>query len=241
MDNQTIIKNLGLTEQEADTYLALLRLGGSKASQIAKEIGVKRTTIYAILKALAQKGVVTVFFRKNQKFYYAKKPHQIAKIFQTKINQFELIIPVLESMEKKQTQAMGLRFIETSQELEAFYNEILEEYKNKEYRIIGQAQSWEGIDPEYFIAYRKRRAKAKIKTRILLSAESKRYNPTDPKLLREFKYLPAKYKFKSTIDIFNDKILIVSPELSALAVVIAIPAMVDIFISIFDIMWEQNK
>ena len=107
--------------------------------------------------------------------------------------------------------------------------------------IIGNTNAWQAVCKEFADDYREKRAKYKIKTKLLLSADSEKINPRDKSLLREFKYLPAKYKFKSTIDIFNDKILIVSPDLSALAVVIAIPAMVDIFISIFDIMWEQNK
>ena len=240
MDNLNTLKSLGLSEQEAQTYLALLRLNGCKASQIAKEIGVKRTTIYAILKSLAQKGIITVFFRKNQRFYYAKKPQQVAHLFENKIKQFEGIIPVLESLEKKQTQAMGLRFIETAGELQEFYNEILEEYKNKEYHIIGNAQSWQNVSPEYFIEYRQRRADANIKTKLLISADSKEFSPKEKSLLRQVKFLPDKYSFKSTIDIFKDKILIVSPDMAALAVVIAIPAMVDVFQSMFDIMWEQN-
>ena len=113
------------------------------------------------------------------------------------------------------------------------------EYKNKEYCIIGSAPAWEGINDEYFLQFRKNRAKENIKTRLLLSADSKTINPIDKSLLRDFKYLPEKYKFKSTIDIFNDKILIVSPELTSLAVVIAIPAMVDVFQSIFEIIWDS--
>lgn len=236
MNNLEIIKSLGLSDQEAEIYLALLKLGGSKASLVAKEVGMKRTTIYAILKSLAQKGLVTVFFRKNQRFYYAKKPHQVAKVFQGKINQFEEIIPVLESLEKKQTQAMGLRFIETVGELEDFYNEILEQYRNKEYHIIGNSRSWHGISPEFFKEYRQRRAEANIKTKLLISYDS----PREKGLLCKVKFLPEKYIFKSSIDIFKDKILIVSPDMAALAVVIAIPAMVDVFQSMFDIIWEQN-
>ena len=50
--------------------------------------------------------------------------------------------------------------------------------------------------------------------------------------------MPERFKFKSTIDIYADKVLIVSPELSSLAVVIAIPAMVDVFKSAFEMIWE---
>ena len=239
MENLNILKELGLDDQEANVYLALLKMGGSQASVIAKEIGIKRTTIYPVLQGLAAKGMANVYFRKNRHFYYAQKPNRVVGLFKKKIESFESIIPMLESIEKKQVMISGLRFIETVEELKQFYNGILDDYKNKEYRIIGNALAWEGLEPEYFVHFRKQRAEYKIKTKLLLTSASVELNPLEKSLLRDWKYLPDKYQFKSTIDIFDDKILIVSPELSSLAVVIAVPAMTDVFKSVFEMLWDM--
>lgn len=244
MESKKTLINLGLTEIEADAYLALLELGGAKPSRVAKELGIKRTTIYPILKSLTAKGFATVYFRKNSRFYYAQKPNRVTGIFQKKLDQFVELIPQLNLLERKNTNEVGLRYIETKEELENFYRDILNEYKNREYRIISSAKGWEGVDPAFFIQYRKDRGKAKIKTRLLLSADSREINPTEPSLLRNYKYLPEKFSFRSTIDIFDDKILIVSPDLSALAVVVQILPMVDVFKAIFEALWEitpKNK
>lgn len=240
IENTKTFTDLGLSEQEANAYISLLRLGGSLASIVAKDMSVKRTTVYPILQTLTQKGFATIYFRKNKRFYYAVKPHKLSGLFEKKLDAFNSFIPFLETLEKKEIQTMGLRFIETKEELENFYDDILEEYKNKEYYVIGSAADWESIDKEYFIQYRKDRAKNKTRTKLLLSSESKEINPLNTEFLREFRYLPEKYKFKSTINIFDDKIIIVSPELTSLAVVIAIPAMVDIFKSIFEIIWDTT-
>lgn len=239
MESINTIKDLGLNEQEANIYLVLLKLGGSQASVIARELGFKRTTVYPILQALATKGMVIVYFRKNRHFYYAKKPAQVVGLFKKKIESFESLIPFLESMEKKQISVAGLRFIETLGELKQFYNGILDEYKNKEYYIIGNGQSWESLDADFFVQYRKNRGKQNIKTKLLLTSNFKINNPTEIELKRVWKFLPDKYKFQSTIDIFDDKILIVSPEISSLAVVIAVPAMTDIFKAVFEMLWEM--
>lgn len=238
MDKKDILKKMGLDEDESEIYLELLRLGGARASVVARNVGIKRTTVYPILKVLAQKGFVNVYFRKNTRFYYAQKPARVASLFEKKLELFESIIPNLETIEKKQAEVFGLRFIETVDELKEFYGEIIDDYKNKEYYIIGSTLGWEGLDPKFFVKYRKDRAKNKIRTKLILSAESKEINPEEKELLREYKYLPAKYKFKSTVDIFEDKILVVSPELSSLAVVIAVPAMVDVFKGVFDMLWD---
>jgi len=240
METIKALLDFGLTEQEAQTYLTLFKLGGSTASILAKEVGLKRTTIYPILKALSQKGCVLVYFKKNQHHYYAQNPNKLATLLEKKVEFFNSVIPMFESMEKKQAQAIGLRFIETKEELENFYNDILYEYKNKKYRVIGNTNEWESIDPEFFTHYRKERAKLNTKLKLLLSTDSQVSNPTEKSLLREFKYLPEKYKFKSTMNIFDDKVLIISPSQSSLAVVIAVPAMVDIFKSMFEIIWEST-
>lgn len=230
--------NLGLSEVEAEAYTASLRLGGAPASSIAKEMDIKRTTIYTILKTLTRKGFVSVYSQKNKRVYHAIAPQKLPKILEKKLNSLNEIIPLLTSIKKSGSHPFGLRTIETKDELENFYNEVLDEYKNKEYYAIGNTTAWEEIDPDFFKKYRKQRATNKIKTKLLLSSDSKSINPVDKSLLREFKYLPSKYKFKSTIDIFNDKILIISPELSSLAIVIEVPVMVDVFKSIFEILWE---
>lgn len=233
------LKSMGLTEIETSMYLSLLKLGGSLASTVAKEVGIKRTTVYPILKSLAEKGFVTTYYRKNKQFYYAERPQRVAAYVEKKLNAFTALIPSLESLEKKQAQTIGLRFIETKAELKKFYAGILDEYKNKEYHIIGSLHGWEDIEPEFFIQYRKDRGVANIKTKLLLTADSNKDNPSDSVLKRDVRFLPPQYSFKSTIDIYRDKILIVSPELRALAVVIAIPAMVDVFESMFTMLWEK--
>jgi len=238
MKEKQALLDFGLTESEAQVYLALFRLGGATASVVAKETGFQRTTVYPILKSLAKKGCVLVYFRKNQHHYYAQKPDKLKSLFEKKLEFFNSVIPLFESMDKKQAQVAGLRFIETKEELRQFYLDILPDHKN--YLVIGNTHVWQNIDPEFFEQYRESRARLKIKIRLLLSAASKEDNPTSKDLLREFKYLPAEYEFKSTLNIFNDKVLIISPESSSLAVVIAVPAMVDIFKSMFEIIWKMS-
>ena len=239
MKEKQALLDFGLTDSEADLYLVLYRLGGATASILAKEAELKRTTVYPILKSLAKKGCVLVYFRKNQHFYYAQKPDRIAGLFEKKLELFKNIIPLFESLEKKKIKTEGLQFIETKEELRQFYVDILK--SRQSHRVIGNAQTWQNIDPDFFEEYRKLRAKHTIKTLLLLSADSKKTNPDNKDLLRESRYLPEKHLFKSTINIFRDKILIISPESSSLAVVVAIPAMVDVFKSIFEILWEGAK
>lgn len=238
MSHISTLETLGLTEDEAHVYLALLKIGGANAAALATEVGVKRTTIYPILSSLAQKGFASTYFHKTKRLYRAEKPDRVAGLFEKKLESFLAIIPELRSIEKQTITTVGLRFIETKTELQQFYTGVLAEYKNKSYCAIGSATAWESIDPDFFKKFRLERARANIKTRILLSADSATANPTNKKLLRDVRILPPTQTFKSTIDIFTNKIIIVTPDLNALAVVIEIPAMVDVFASMFELLWD---
>ncbi len=236
MKEKQALLDFGLSDSEADVYLALFRLGGATASVVAKEASLKRTTVYPILKSLAAKGCLQVYFRKHQQHYYAQKPDRLVSLFEQKLELFKSIVPLFASAEKKHAQTEGLRFIETKEELRQFYLDILQGHTS--YRVIGNASAWQNIDPEFFEEYRKMRARLRIKVRLLLSADSRVANPTSPDLLRECRYLPERHAFQSTLNIFNDQVLVINPESASLAVVIAVPAMTDIFRSMFEVLWE---
>lgn len=240
LEIEPALVGIGLSKQEAAVYLAVYTLGEATASQVAKEQGLKRTTVYPILKKLAGQGMINTYIKKSRQVYRAEKPDRLAKIYSGKLQHFVDLIPTLKTLQRTSSLDYGLRFIETRQELERFYKDIIDDYAGKEYRSIGDVRGWEDIDPEFFTWYRKARARARIKIRILLTDSSKDTNPTEKSLLRDYRYLPPEYQFRCSIDIYKDKILIVSPELNSLAVVIAVPAMMDIFSSMFEMIWNST-
>lgn len=240
--NLDILKNLGLSDQEVAAYVALLKLGNSSATTLAKEMNIKRTTIYPILTRLMDQNVVTEYKQGSKSVYIPIRPNKLVNNFENRVKKLVGLVPFLENLRSKDIQEYGVKFIQSKKELELFYENILDDYKNGEYYIIGSATSWINIDRDYFLDYRKRRSGKNIKVKLLLSSDSKsEEGQNDPSLLREYKYLPEKYNFRSTIDIYKDKIVIVGPDVRALAVIIAVPQMVDIFRVTFEILWENLK
>ena len=238
MNAETSLKALGLSPQETTVYVALLKAGEAPASTLAKIVAMQRTTTYTILKALMKKGFAVAYRKRGGQVFVAERPQTIANYFDKRLQTFTQQIPFLESLEKKQLQTNGIRFLETVDDLKRFYTGLLRVYKGRSYVAMGNSNAWQGSDEPFFVQFRKDRAKAGIRTRLLLSAGSSATSPTDETLLREVKFLPAKYAFDSTIDIFHDRVLIISPNQSALAVVIAVPSVAMLFKSAFELMWE---
>ena len=240
MNPQKALRDLGLNDQETAIYTALFRAGGLPASELAKKVDLRRTTVYAFLKNMSQKGFVSIFVQSGRQLYVAERPQNVAGYFEKKYQNFIDTIPYFESMEKTQTQTTGLRFIDTLDELKRFYAGILREYHRRSYIVMSNGETWKNLDQEYFRQFRKDRNRAGITTQILLTADCRGIAQTNPSPLREIKFLPEQYQFKSSIDIFDDQVLIVGPEQSSLAVVIAVPTMVDIFKSTFTMLWNAT-
>ncbi|MEK7649084.1 MAG: helix-turn-helix domain-containing protein [Patescibacteria group bacterium] len=233
------LREMGLNDAEVDIYKVLLGIGASPASMVAKQTGIKRTTTYSILQNLKEKGFVGGYYKNDCQFFYAERPERVANRYENRLQSFMKIIPELVKNGVRQEEIEGVHPIATVAELKNFYRDMLEEYKRKSYSIIGNSQNWEALDPEFFVQFRKDRARNTITTRLLLDTRSVGINPKDSKLLRTWKYLPPGYAFDGVIDIFDNKVLIISTELRSLAVIIGIPAMVGMFKVLFQILWDM--
>jgi sugar-specific transcriptional regulator TrmB len=93
MNAEQRVQELGLSSAEAALYVALLKSGGVPASQIAKEVGQRRTTAYATLKLLVQKGFVVAYLKKGRQVFVAEKPQNVAGYFQKRLRTFTESIP----------------------------------------------------------------------------------------------------------------------------------------------------
>jgi len=238
------VRALGFSDHESHTYIALLKLGPSHASAVAAEVGLLRTTIYPILKSLAEKGSVNVSIRRNRKIFSAQRPDLLAKSFARKLSSFESLIPELPKPDKMAVSEYGIRYLDGPKEIVAFYESLLDEYsakrkRDRSYRVISAQRTWEDIDADFFLDFRYERGKRGIHTRLLLTSESRNTNPTDPRLLRHVRFLPEGYIFQDSIDIHADKVLVMSHE-HKIAVVITVPTLVGAFQSVFDILWSMT-
>lgn len=72
------LENLGLTKNEASTFLSLSKLGRATASEIHEESGVPRSNVYGVLDKLAEKGLIEVH-QSRPSIYRALNPDEAIK------------------------------------------------------------------------------------------------------------------------------------------------------------------
>lgn len=105
------LENLGLSENEAKVYVAVLELGPSLASQIANRSKVKRPTTYLTLEHLKSLGLVSEVSDSKEKKFKAEDPDRLVKLtrrMRRKVVEAEIalekILPGLKAIRKKTIQ-----------------------------------------------------------------------------------------------------------------------------------------
>src|SRR5215831_14991907 len=86
-DKSTVIDlltGLGLSPNEAHTYVALLEIDAVSIRKIAAHTGINRGTTYDALKRLVALGLVSVKQRGSREHYMAESPERILDIIRDK-------------------------------------------------------------------------------------------------------------------------------------------------------------
>ena len=210
--------NLGLSQEESKAYLAILELGGSYASNIARKSGINRATCYHTLNNLVKKGLVNSHTKGKVLWFNAEDPKKIIKLEKEKLEKAKNLVPELLSISNTITFKPKIRFYEGKEGIKAVFEDAL---ASKEKEILGYT-NLKGLDevlpPGYFKDYCKRKIQKKIKTRYLAPATGEgagiieKYYPKnyDPELVEVLLVNKKEFYFENEISIYGNKVTVIS-------------------------------
>ncbi|PIR48595.1 hypothetical protein COU80_02695 [Candidatus Peregrinibacteria bacterium CG10_big_fil_rev_8_21_14_0_10_55_24] len=211
------LTELGLSEDEARVYLALLELGGSYVSAVAKKAKVHRVVCYKILDDLTRKGLVSAFTKNGMKHYAVTSPEIIVQKQEERLRKAQDLLPELLSL----TNALAYKpKIEYYEGVEGIKN-IFEDTLLAEEEILGYTNlaAIPKVVPQAFIRnFAERKISKGIKTRMLSPnlpeaiTYLKTYYPREYDLsLTEVLFVnPKQYFFEYEINIYGNKVSIFS-------------------------------
>ncbi len=216
----TIIKKLesiGLTQNEALLYMALLEFGESTATYISRKTGITRTNTYAILDSLSAKGLVLVG-AKEPKMTYVPLPPEKLEIYITKrreaiereIDTMEELIFELGQKYKPKTRPK-VTYYEGIDGLKSVYEDTLT--STEDIYACSTYENMHEILPNYFPRYYERRAQKKIFAHGIVPNTPLGQIRKD-KDVEENRALTlvdsTKYPIPTEIDVYDNKIMIAS-------------------------------
>lgn len=237
-----LIKNLGWSEKASKVYLAAWRLGEVTVQQLAKEAGLKRTTVYYVLDELIALGAL-IRTKKNKKtFYLPDTPANLLKRARERIERFQKSIGLLEEAKGNLFKKPRVYFLFGSIGFKQIWDKIFES-KEKEYRIITQGENFLDFVKEKYILNEiiARKKKLKISSRQLISdsAYAREIVSKDQKENRASKILPPIFKLSFTTIITNEWVGFISPKFENMILVVENDSFAKTQRSLFEIIWNS--
>lgn len=90
-----LLKQFNFSDEEIIVYRTLLKLGGAKISTIAKETGLKRTSVQEYIRSIEEKGFINSSKLGNKYFYQAEDPDRFRQIMNERVFIVDRLIPEL--------------------------------------------------------------------------------------------------------------------------------------------------
>ncbi len=258
MDINSILMELGLSDKESKLYTTLLEIGPNPVSSVARKANITRTTAYAALETLKEKGLVSTVEKSGiQQFapVHPKKLEEFAKGQQDKAQrnykQIKEILPELKSLTGDLVMAPRVKYFEGLEGIKTIYNDTIDTLKElpKKDRIKYSYSSAPKINSElrsYLDEYIKIRKKESILVHGIFpdSKESWEYVSNEKKYAAKTRILPKDISldFESEIVIYADKFAVMSLTKNRLhGVIIESPEIASTQRMLFHIIWRASK
>jgi sugar-specific transcriptional regulator TrmB len=239
---QTILQDLGLSDNEARAYLASLELGAANIQAIADKSGVKRTTIYSLVDNLKNQGLLAEYRKGSKTFLAASDPSRLESLFKEKQEKLQNALPEFRSLYNLSPTKPKVRFYEGQEGIKAVYQDTLEE--GKEIKCLVGWQSMVKAMPDYWSFYIAERVKRDIWVRALAdrSPESATYQAQGEKELRELRLLPeGTSPFQTEVNIYGDKVAMLTFGQELSGVIIESKDIADTWRMVFEMIWNSVK
>ncbi|MBU1177892.1 BlaI/MecI/CopY family transcriptional regulator [Patescibacteria group bacterium] len=236
------LKKYGLSEQEAKIYLDLLQIIEAPVYTVSQRTGIPRTSVYTTLERLRQKGFVTSI-RKNSVLHYTpESPQAFVSALEEKKKVISAVLPEMADLIDSAKILPTVKLYQGRKGYIKVRQEMLATFKKKKIKQILAISSPSDfiMFPKYFPIWVEARKKLGVGARILLRADAKadkhfQNNKTD---LREVRYLPPEYQYKSTLNIYGDQMAIFSLQGKDFnSIIIDSTVITEMFRQFFNLTW----
>lgn len=198
----------GLDDKEAEVYLAILELGGATIEKISQKSHVKRTTVYDVIKCLADKGLIGVSRKKKRNSYFADDPRKLGEQLEEKKVILNSILPELLSMANVVGRKPKIRYFEGQEGMKSVYLDTLR-YPNQEILMWGSEKVFAVFDDDFLWDYYvQNRVKNKIWMRAISTdtAGTQKIKRSDIEQLRQTRLSPySEFPFDVEINLYGSR------------------------------------
>ncbi len=250
------LTKIGLSQNEAKGYLALLDLGSATAQQIAQKAAVNRPTTYVQLDSLMKMGLISSFEKNPERkhgatktFFRVEDPQYLKKLVESekkslseREHELRNTLPELERLFTNAGERPRVRFFEGVEGLRTVQDEFL---KTKD-DLVESAASLDDVlkvFPQHPESYTPRRVRRGIRSKLIYTtARGPFLKDSDKQMLRESRYVPPeKFPFSCDIAIYGSNVAASVLREKPFGVVIESNEIANSIRALFYLAWEEAK
>ena len=240
---------MGLSDNEAKVYLAMLELGPSPVIEIARKAEVNRPTAYVQIESLKKKGLVSTQTKDKKHLFIAESPARLEfyldselKDVEQKKDELTKIMPDLEKLFDSVGSLPSVRFFEGKEGILAMQDMLLKSGVSEIFGVSSM-DSVVKIFPNIQKEYSPRRVKKGIRSRLIYSySGGPVLKENDERMLRESRFVsPDKMPFGGDITVYGNSVAIMAFEGKVSGIVIEHPEIAKSFRQFFEFMWNLSS
>jgi sugar-specific transcriptional regulator TrmB len=215
MQNKFLLETLfdtGLSDNECKVYLSLLELGVGTVMEIANVSGLKRTTLYAYLESLKEKGLLKTKTVGKRTKYYPENPEKLEELMKEKENKLERRLPELLGMYNLKGNDTLIGYQEGEIGVKRAYNWLLKgQKKGASYIMLAKSGRLNDLDKDFFEEYIERLSDSGIEGKLLLThgPVAKMLKTFERQFGHEVRLLPVAEKIASDTIVCGNKVAII--------------------------------
>lgn len=209
------LQEIGLSEKEAQIYLALLQVDNESIQDLAKRTGINRTTVYPVLETLEKKGLVSEVQIGKKTHYEAAPPERLETfverqraVLEEHSQRLKEIVPQIKSLQREQGERPIIKYFDGRDGVisayEEFYNFETKEEKDG-YFILNSDLLSEVFSEQEFEKFRKIRKGKKISAHVIYNRKAgvRDFDHTDKQV-----HISGDFPITCDIAIVDDKLII---------------------------------
>lgn len=252
------LKDIGLKDNEARIYLALLEIGRGTVTQISSRAGLNRTTGYDILERLGLYGLVNrVVTSKKKRIYVPEPPIRLKQFLESKkrqaerrLNEVGSLLPELQTLYKTELKPT-IKIAEGKEAMQKLYMNVTES-KSTVYSILNLKGYAEAFDEMGTVQSEERFKKGIQEKCLAVDSEVARWWHDKTYLKQSkarqentaYRWLPwdDRYNTAGEVNIFDDKVIgVLSKPEESIAFEIQSQTFADFLKLTFEMAWGKAE
>ncbi|MFA7302509.1 MAG: helix-turn-helix domain-containing protein [Candidatus Paceibacterota bacterium] len=232
----------GLSENEARVYLAALSLGPCTVLAISRAAGIKRTTVYAVIESLKQKGLMNVEVRGFKTLFAAQDPERLLSLLESRKEIVRKAMPDFASLYNLKGGESTIKYYEGLEGIKSVYEDLIKTIRpHEDYSIISNQGEWYNLDKKFFQDFTERRAKLPINIRLLSqdSPTAREFAKFARNYNMQIKFLPEGTNLVTNLVVVPERVVIHQLTAPISATVIENKSAIQMHQQFFELMWNS--